>query len=228
MHQHYIEDKDSFVPVEDVVETFRKHFGQQKDVAILIGRLVSSTFKGVKKERIRQKGNWSQRLHVYKGMATRSCVLIPANLQSISKYIPEDFFLIRSSSTSAVYGRDTSLICNGFKVLMEVMIHEDGSIQISVGNKIKTLKDLDKIDLNSLKVNSFFCLLKSFRFCEGVDAKLTSKENKENIILQTNAHHNCTAYSPQCIKVLPLNSKRETSHVITVKVCDTRILMNCP
>lgn len=90
------------------------------------------------------------------------------------------------------------------------MIHEDGSIQISVGNKIKTLKDLDKIDLNSLKVNSFFCLLKSFRFCEGVDAKLTSKENKENIILQTNAHHNCTAYSPQCIKVLPLNSKRET------------------
>lgn len=92
MHQHYIEDKDSFVPVEDVVETFRKHFGQQKDVAILIGRLVSSTFKGVKKERIRQKGNWSQRLHVYKGMATRSCVLIPANLQSISKYIPEDFF----------------------------------------------------------------------------------------------------------------------------------------
>lgn len=73
---------------------------------------------------------------------------------------------------------------------MEVMIHEDGSIQISVGNKIKTLKDLDKIDLNSLKVNPFFGLLKSFRFCEGVDAKLTSKENKENIILQTNAHHN--------------------------------------
>lgn len=56
MHQHYIEDKDSFVPVEDVVETFRKHFGQQKDVAILIGRLVSSTLKGVKKKKNTSKG----------------------------------------------------------------------------------------------------------------------------------------------------------------------------
>lgn len=67
------------------------------------------------------------------------------------------------------------------------MIHEDKSFQISVGDKIK--KDLDKIVMNFLKVNSFFANLNLF----------ASKVNKENIILQTNAHHNSTAYSPQCI-----------------------------
>lgn len=64
------------------------------------------------------------------------------------------------------------------------MIHEDKSFQISVGDKIK--KDLDKIVMNFLKVNSFFANLNLFA-------------SKVNIILQTNAHHNSTAYSPQCI-----------------------------
>lgn len=58
---------------------------------------------------------------------------------------------------------------------------------MSVGDKIK--KDLDKIVMNFLKVNSVFANLYLF----------ASKVNKENIILQTTAHHNSTAYSPQCI-----------------------------
>lgn len=111
------------------------------------------------------------------------CVFIFVNLQSILKYILEDFFLIWSLFILVVYGRDILLICNGFKVLMEVMIYEDGFIQIFVGNKIKILKDFDKIDLNFFKVNLFFCLFKFFCFCEGVDVKLIFKENKENIIL---------------------------------------------
>lgn len=68
------------------------------------------------------------------------------------------------------------------------MIHEDKSFQISVGDKMKK-KDLDKIVMNFIKVNLFFANLNLF----------ASKVNKENIILQTNAHHNSTAYSSQCI-----------------------------
>lgn len=109
MHRHDTEDKDSFIPLEDIVEIFANILANKKILPQWLGDLFKVHLRG--KNGIREKGNWSERLQ---GTGHPS-VVYPCKLSERFKVHSRLFFLIWSSSTSAVFERDNLLNCNGFK-----------------------------------------------------------------------------------------------------------------
>lgn len=101
-----------------------------KAVAILIGQSVSNTLKEGKKTNT-SKGQLITKTTCLQGT---SSVVIPANLQNISKYIQEKFFPNTGFVHLSCFLKRRLVDLQLFQSLDGVMIHEDGSFQISVGN----------------------------------------------------------------------------------------------
>lgn len=150
---------------------------------------------GLKKENT-SKGQLITKIPCLQGT---SSVVIPANLQNISKYIQEKFF----SNTgfvhlSCFFKRDALLNCNSFKVLT-------GWWSMMMGLFRYLLEIKRRLIWIILKSVHFISYLILFAFLESRRKTDFKRKKKESFILQINAPHNSSAYFPQCIKVLLLN-----------------------
>lgn len=86
LHRHDTEDKDSFIPLEDIVESFANILANKKILPQWLGDLFKVHLRG--KNGIRERATDQKDC---KGLATL-VLFIPANFQNVSKYIPDDFF----------------------------------------------------------------------------------------------------------------------------------------
>lgn len=86
LHGHYTEDKDSFIPLEDIVEIFANILANKKISPQWLGDLFKVHLRG-KMEYVKRATDQKD----CKGLATL-VLFIPANFQNVSKYIPDNCF----------------------------------------------------------------------------------------------------------------------------------------
>jgi hypothetical protein len=225
LHQHYIEQEGSSIPVKDITESFCAQFGSKSN--ILVGRLVSNTFHRACRERVRMHGDWTKKHFVYKGIRARNATGHSITLNELKEFIPSGFFQIQTSPLLNTFAKYSSLICNGNKVIMEVTVHSNGDLQVVVGGK--TIQTIAQVEFNSVKINALFCLFNSIRFCEGLSADIVHSENKENMIVQKNSKQQNTAYSLNCNKILSVNTNKgnktcQSCRSLSISTCTTKEL----
>lgn len=133
----------------------------------------------------------------------------------IADHIPAQYFVVKESEDKITVAKDTELVCNGNKLYLEVSIANVGDVKATIGGK--DISSVHNIELTTQGLDTYFSSLKNIRFCGGIPLERVSPENKENLIVQTNAENKQVGYSSVCKKILPTLSRKMTNACTSCK-----------